>query len=253
MDTTLVEDDSIEVVAMTSQHAEPIPMETERGEIIDPGQVQNSQVPSSITEHVATLTNNSTSLILSDPDIKMEVNTDSASKTTGKGSLMSSTTAGVNVTLAANQILLKPITESSEHKFNQAIKCETGGQQLVVTTLGKPRQSIVLSLPPNQAPHPHQVLSQTQVADLKQIKVVTLGGRSELKSIVGASNALGSIQPAQSQMKTVQIAKKSTPTSAAGPVITKFFITKPVNNKNIITGHSTTAPSLIAGSLYETF
>ncbi|XP_042196442.1 protein lin-54 homolog isoform X2 [Callorhinchus milii] len=247
MDTTLVEDDSIEVVAVTSQHAEPIPMETERGEIEDPVQIQNSQVPSSVTDHVAMLTNNATPLILSEPNIKMEVNTDIVSKTTGKGSLMSSTTAGMNVTLAANQILLKPITEPSDQKFNQAIKCEAAGQQLVVTTLGKSRQSIVLSLPPNQASHPQQVLSQTQVADLKQIKVVTLGGRSEIKSIVGASNALGSVQPAQSQMKTVQIAKKSTPTSAAGPVITKFFFTKPVNNKNIIAGHSTTAPSLIAG------
>uniref|UniRef100_A0A4W3HRW2 Lin-54 DREAM MuvB core complex component n=1 Tax=Callorhinchus milii TaxID=7868 RepID=A0A4W3HRW2_CALMI len=204
MDTTLVEDDSIEVVAVTSQHAEPIPMETERGEIEDPVQIQNSQVPSSVTDHVAMLTNNATPLILSEPNIKMEVNTDIVSKTTGKGSLMSSTTAGMNVTLAANQILLKPITEPSDQKFNQAIKCEAAGQQLVVTTLGKSRQSIVLSLPPNQASHPQQVLSQTQVADLKQIKVVTLGGRSEIKSIVGASNALGSVQPAQSQMKTVQ-------------------------------------------------
>uniref|UniRef100_A0A4W3HSU2 Lin-54 DREAM MuvB core complex component n=1 Tax=Callorhinchus milii TaxID=7868 RepID=A0A4W3HSU2_CALMI len=257
MDTTLVEDDSIEVVAVTSQHAEPIPMETERGEIEDPVQIQNSQVPSSVTDHVAMLTNNATPLILSEPNIKMEVNTDIVSKTTGKGSLMSSTTAGMNVTLAANQILLKPITEPSDQKFNQAIKCEAAGQQLVVTTLGKSRQSIVLSLPPNQASHPQQVLSQTQVADLKQIKVVTLGGRSEIKSIVGASNALGSVQPAQSQMKTVQIAKKSTPTSAAGPVITKFFFTKPVNNKNIIAGHSTTTmkpavPNLAVGTVNAT-
>uniref|UniRef100_UPI00398E31DC protein lin-54 homolog isoform X1 n=2 Tax=Pristiophorus japonicus TaxID=55135 RepID=UPI00398E31DC len=238
MDTTIVEDDSIEAVTITSEHGDPVPMETELEEIVDPDEGKNSHILSSIADHVTVLTNSTTPLILSDPNVKMEVNTDSASKTTVKIDLPS-TTAGTPVTLAANQIVLNPVSEPSDyHISSQTIKSEPVGQQLVVTTLGKSRQSIVLSLPPSQAAHV-QVSSQLQAMDpqvQKQIKVVTLGGRVEGKAAAGVSNALGSGNPLQNQMKTVQIAKKCTSTSAAGPMITKFIIAKPVHNKNLITG-----------------
>ncbi|XP_067846084.1 protein lin-54 homolog isoform X2 [Heptranchias perlo] len=246
MDTTLVEDDSIEAVTITSEHGDPVPMETELEEIVDPNEGKNSQILSSIADHVTVLTNSTTPLILSDPSVKMEVNTESASKTIGKISLPS-TNAGTPVTLTANPIVLNPVSESSDYRISsQTIKSEPVGQQLVVTTLGKSRQSIVLSLPPSQAAHPQQVSSQLQAVDpqvQKQIKVVPVGGRVEAKPVAGVTNVLGSVnpllnasaQPIQNQMKTVQIAKKCTSTPT-GPMITKFIIAKPVHNKNLITG-----------------
>ncbi|XP_072408229.1 protein lin-54 homolog isoform X1 [Chiloscyllium punctatum] len=242
MDTAIIEDDSIEAITITSEHGDPVPMETELEEIIDPNEGKNSEILSSIADQVTVLTNSTTPFVLSDPSIKMEINTvDGTSKATGNISLPS-TTAGTPISLAANQIVLNPVSEHSDYSISsQAIKSEPVGQQLVVTTLGKSRQSIVLSLPPSQGTH-LQVSSQLPTMDpqgQKQIKVVTLGGRVAGKTLTGVSNMLvsgnpslnTSVQPAQNQ-----IAKKCTSTSAAGPMITKFIIAKPVHNKNIVTG-----------------
>ncbi|XP_051865532.1 protein lin-54 homolog [Pristis pectinata] len=243
MDTTVVEEDSIEAVTITSEHEDLVPMETELEEIVHPDEGKNSQVLSNLADHVTVLTNSSTPLILSDPLVKMEVNPDSASQSTSNVS-HPSTTAG---TTAENQVVLNPVSEASDHPTSsQAVKSEPVGQQFVVTTLGKPRQSIVLSLPPSQSTH-LQVPSQFQAVDpqvQKQIKMVTLGERFDGKTGVGASNSLApgnsllnaSIQPTHNQLKTLQIAKKCTSTSAAAPMITKVIIAKPIHNKNIITG-----------------
>ncbi|XP_072352450.1 protein lin-54 homolog [Scyliorhinus torazame] len=240
MDTTIIEDDSIEAVTITSEHGDPVPMETELEEIIHPNEGKNSEILSSIANHVTVWTNNATPLVLGDTSIKMEPNPDDCTpKATSKISLPS-TTAGTS--LAASQIILNPISEHPEYSIcSQTIKSEPVGQQLVVTTLGKPRQSIVLSLPPSQAAH-LQVSTQLQALDphvQKQIKVVTLGGRVEGKVLgTGSPSLNASVQSTQNQ-----IAKKCTPTSA-GPMITKFIIAKPVHNKTLITGRVLSQNSL---------
>ncbi|XP_072921125.1 protein lin-54 homolog isoform X2 [Hemitrygon akajei] len=242
MDTTVDEDDSIEAVTITSEHEDLVAMETELEEMVHSDEGKNSQVLSSLADHVTVLTNSSTPLILSDSLQKMEVNPDSASQSTSNIS-NPSTAAG---TKAENQVALNPESEPSDlPTSSQPVKSETVGQQFVVTTLGKPRQSIVLSLPPSQSTH-LQVQSQFQGVDpqvQKQIKMVTLGEKFDGKTGVGTSNTLGpgnslnaSIQPTQNQFKTLQIAKKCTSTSAAAPIITKVIIAKPIHNKNIITG-----------------
>ncbi|XP_078070457.1 protein lin-54 homolog [Mustelus asterias] len=241
MDTTIIEDDSIEAVTITSEHGDPVPMETEFEEIIDPNEGKSSEILSNIADHVTVWTNNATP-VLGNPNIKMELNPDDSTPTaTGKTSLPS-TTAGTPMSLSASHIILNPISEPSDYNIcSQTIKSEPVGQQLVVTTLGKSRQSIILSLPPSQAAH-LQVSSQLQAMDpqvQKQIKVVTLGGIVEGKAVTGVSNVLASGNPSlntSAQSTHNQIAKKCTPTSAAGPMITKFIIAKPVHSKNLITG-----------------
>ncbi|KAK9398667.1 protein lin-54 like [Crotalus adamanteus] len=101
--------------------------------------------------------------------------------------------------------------------------------------------------------------SQVQASDSKvpaqQFKVVTIGGRSEVKPIIGVStltpgcqlvNATNQSSVLQTQqLKAVQIAKKArTPTSA--PMITKFIITKPINSKAVM-GQTTQVSPVIAG------
>ncbi|XP_078257535.1 protein lin-54 homolog [Rhinoraja longicauda] len=242
MDTTVVEEDSIEAVTITSEHEDLVPMETEMEEIVHPDEGKHSQDLSSLADHMTVLTNSSTPLILSAPLIKMEVNPDSPSQPTSKIN-HPSTTAGSS---AENQVVLKPISGTVDHPtLSQVIKSEPIEQQFVVTTLGKSRQSIVLSLPSCQLTH-LQLASQLQVVDpqlQKQIKLITLSDRTDGKTGIGASNSLGpgnsvltaSIQPAQTQMKTLQIAKKCISTSSAASTITKVIIAKPIQ-KNIITG-----------------
>ncbi|XP_055495396.1 protein lin-54 homolog [Leucoraja erinacea] len=240
MDTTVVDEDTIEAVTITSEHEELVPMETELEEIVHPDEGKHSQVLSSLADHVTVLTNSST--ILSAPLIKMEVNLDSSSQPTSKIN-HPSTTGGSS---AENQVVLKAVSGTVDHPtLSQVIKSEPIEQQFVVTTLGKSRQSIVLSLPSCQVAH-LQHPSQLQVMDpqmQKQIKVVTISERFDGKTGIGASNTLGpgnsvltaSIQPAQTQMKTLQIAKKCISTSSSTPMITKVIIAKPIQ-KNIITG-----------------
>lgn len=97
----------------------------------------------------------------------------------------------------------------------------------MVTAIGKYGQPLVLQLPHagNKA-----VVGQTSgEAQTPQFKVVTVGGRTELKPVVaGTANQVTTLQA--QQLKTVQIAKKSPATSTA-PI--KFIITKTVNSKGV--------------------
>ncbi|KAI4816821.1 hypothetical protein KUCAC02_009125 [Chaenocephalus aceratus] len=123
----------------------------------------------------------------------------------------------------------------------QIIKQE--GQKLLVTAIGKSGQPIVLQLPHTGS---KPGLSQTS-GDLKsqapQFKVVTIGGRTELKPILGSpGNQLTTLQA--QQLKTMQIAKK-TPVSSAAPI--KFIITKTVNSKGL--SPQTSVTPVIAGTI----
>lgn len=99
----------------------------------------------------------------------------------------------------------------------------------MVTAIGKYGQPLVLQLPHagNKA-----VVGQTSgeaKTQTPQFKVVTVGGRTELKPVVaGTANQVTTLQA--QQLKTVQIAKKSPATSTA-PI--KFIITKTVNSKGV--------------------
>ncbi|NXN99561.1 LIN54 protein, partial [Rhinopomastus cyanomelas] len=256
MDTsiTLVEDDSIEAVIVSSPMGDSIPMETELEEIVNISSTSDSSASTTATattESVTAPINHSDDATVSTTTAKTDVN--AVVKSTFPSGLHK---LGVQtpVTLSANQIILN---KTADIKIgNQSIKPD--GQKLIVTTLAKTGQPIVLALPHSQLPQTQKATSQAQGGDSKvqgqQIKVV-IGGRSEVKPVVSVSSLMqGSqlintaAQPSvlqTQQLKTVQIAKKTrTPTS--GPVITKLIFAKPINSK-AVTGQTTQVSPVIAG------
>ncbi|NWI24187.1 LIN54 protein, partial [Sula dactylatra] len=251
MDTgiALVEDDSIEAVIVSSPMADSIPMETELEEIVNISSTSDSSATTT-TESVTTPSNH-----LGDVTVNTTPKTDvNAVVKPSFPSGLHKLGAQTPVTISANQIILN---KTADIKIgNQSIKPD--GQKLIVTTLGKSGQPIVLALPHSQIPQAQKATSQAQGGDSKvqgqQIKVV-IGGRSEVKPVVGVSTltqgsqlintaAQPSVLQTQ-QLKTVQIAKKTrTPTS--GPVITKLIFAKPINSK-AVTGQTTQVSPVIAG------
>ncbi|XP_034287053.1 protein lin-54 homolog isoform X1 [Pantherophis guttatus] len=251
MDTgiTLEEDENIEAVIV----GDPIPMETELEGIANVSSADDhttTGTPSVTTEPV-TLSSNCVSpvtgnsaFVKSDAGVTAQPSFQSGLQKLG---------TQTPVSLSGNQIILNKATDLKIGK--QAIKQE--GQKLIVTTLGKPGQPIVLALPHNQLSQ--KTTPQLQASDSKvpaqQFKVVTIGGRSEVKPVIGVStltpgcqlvNAANQSSVLQTQqLKAVQIAKKTrTPTSA--PMITKLIITKPINSK-AVTGQTTQVSPVIAG------
>ncbi|NXH05468.1 LIN54 protein, partial [Loxia leucoptera] len=262
MDTgiTLVEDDSIEAVIVSSpMGGESIPMETELEEIVNISTTSDSSATTTATvttESVPAPSSHSgdaalTTTMTPNPDVNAAV------KPAFPGGLHK-LGAQTPVTISANQIILNKATDIKIG--NQSIKPD--GQKLIVTTLGKSGQPIVLALPHSQLPQSQKAVSQAQAGDSKvqgqQIKVV-IGGRSEVKPVVGVSaltqgsqliNTAAQPSVLQSQqVKTVQIAKKTrTPTS--GPVITKLIFAKPINSK-AVTGQTTQVSPVIAGRVFS--
>ncbi|XP_019381875.1 PREDICTED: protein lin-54 homolog isoform X3 [Gavialis gangeticus] len=257
MDTgiTLVEDDSIEAVIVSSPMGESVPMETELEEIVNINSTSNlaNTSTSTVTTEPVTVPSSHSSHVGVNTTIT-KTDTNSTIKPTFQSGLHK-LGASTPVTISANQIILN---KTSDLKLsNQSIKQD--GQKLIVTALGKSGQPIVLALPHNQLPQAQKTTSQAQSGDSKvpgqQIKVVTIGGRPEVKPVVGVSAltpgsqlintaAQPSVLQTQ-QLKTVQIAKKTqTPTS--GPVITKLIFAKPINSK-AVTGQTTQVSPVIAG------
>ncbi|XP_065592733.1 protein lin-54 homolog isoform X3 [Cyrtonyx montezumae] len=256
MDTgiTLVEDDSIEAVIVSSPMGDSIPMETELEEIVNISSTSDSSVTTAATvttEPVTAPSNHSGDVTANTTTIKTEGN--SVVKPAFQSGLHK-LGAQTPVTISSNQIILNKTTDLKIG--SQSIKPD--GQKLIVTTLGKTGQPIVLALPRCQLPQSQKSVSQTQGGDSKvqgqQIKVV-IGGRSEVKPVVGVSAltqgsqlintaAQPSVLQTQ-QLKTVQIAKK-TRTATSGPVITKLIFAKPINSK-AVTGQTTQVSPVIAG------
>ncbi|KAM6346457.1 protein lin-54 homolog isoform 3-T4 [Podargus strigoides] len=258
MDTgiTLVEDDSIEAVIVSSPMGDSIPMETELEEIVNIRSTSDCSAATTAavtTESITAPSNHSGEVTVNTTTPKTDVN---AVAKPAFPSGLHKLGAQTPVTISANQIILN---KTADIKIgNQSIKPD--GQKLIVTTLGKSGQPIVLALPHSQLPQAQKAMSQAQGGDSKvqgqQIKVV-IGGRSEVKPVVGVSAltqgsqlintaAQPSVLQTQ-QLKTVQIAKKTrTPTS--GPVITKLIFAKPINSK-AVTGQTTQVSPVIAGKV----
>ncbi|XP_032042793.1 protein lin-54 homolog isoform X4 [Aythya fuligula] len=236
MDTgiTLVEDDSIEAVIVSSPMGDSIPMETELEEIVNISSTGDSSTTTTapVTAEAVTAPSNHSG--------DAAVNTATA-KTEGNSIVKPAFQSGLHklgaqtpVTISANQIFLN---KAADLKIgNQSIKPD--GQKLIVTTLGKSGQPIVLALPHSQLPQAQKAASQGQAGDSKvqgqQIKVV-IGGRSEVKPVVGVSAltqgsqlintaAQPSVLQTQ-QLKTVQAVKSAVQTITVGGVGTSQFKT----------------------------
>ncbi|XP_070781166.1 protein lin-54 homolog [Enoplosus armatus] len=172
--------------------------------------------------------------------------TDSLTGTTVSTSGLQKLTAPFTISAANHQIILNKVassqaTEAAKSACTQPQVIKQEGQKLLVTAIGKSGQPIVLQLPhTGSKPGVSQTSGDTK-SQAPQFKVVTIGGRSELKPVIGtAGNQLATLQA--QQLKTVQIAKK-TPTSSAAPI--KFIITKTVNSKGL--SPQTSVSPVIAG------
>uniref|UniRef100_A0ACB8E8J6 Protein lin-54 n=1 Tax=Sphaerodactylus townsendi TaxID=933632 RepID=A0ACB8E8J6_9SAUR len=255
MDTgmTLEDDENIEAVIVSSPMGDSIPMETELEEVANISSVRDSTAASSsITAETVTVSSNCMSQVVGNTAIA-KIDPGAAPPSSFQSGLQK-LGAPTPVTISANQIILNKATDLKIG--NQTIKQE--GQKLIVTALGKPGQPIVLALPHSQLPPSQKAPSQAQASDSKvptqQFKVVTIGGRPEVKPVISVSSlttASQLVSPATQssvlqtqQLKAVQIAKKTrTPTSA--PVITKLIFTKPINSK-AVTGQTTQVSPIIA-------
>uniref|UniRef100_A0A8C3UQ39 Protein lin-54 homolog n=2 Tax=Catharus ustulatus TaxID=91951 RepID=A0A8C3UQ39_CATUS len=236
MDTgiTLVEDESIEAVIVSSPMGDSIPMETELEEIVNIGSTSDSSATTTATvttESVPAPSSHSGDAALTTTAPSPDVN--AAVKPAFPGGLHK-LGAQTPVTISANQIILNKATDIKIG--SQSIKPD--GQKLIVTTLGKSGQPIVLALPHSQLPQSQKAVSQAQGGDSKvqgqQFKVV-IGGRSEVKPVVGVSaltqgsqliNTAAQPSVLQSQqVKTVQAVKSAVQTITVGGVGTSQFKT----------------------------
>ncbi|KAM3873868.1 protein lin-54 homolog [Diretmus argenteus] len=170
--------------------------------------------------------------------------TDSLTGTTVTTSGLQKLSAPFTISAANHQIILNKVASSQATEATKSIAStqllKQEGQKLLVTAIGKSGQPIVLQLPHtgNKPGVGHG--SGDSKSQAPQFKVVTIGGRSELKPVVGSTvNQMPTLQA--QQLKTVQIAKK-TQVSAA-PI--KFIITKTVNSKGL-TAQTSVSP-VIAG------
>uniref|UniRef100_A0A8I6ATA6 Protein lin-54 homolog n=1 Tax=Rattus norvegicus TaxID=10116 RepID=A0A8I6ATA6_RAT len=233
MDTaiTLVDEDSIEAVIVSS----PIPMETELEEIVSINSTGDSTATPISTEPITVYSNHTNQVAVNTTVSKADSNT------TVKPAFPSGLQklgAQTPVTISANQIILNKVSQTSDLKLgNQTLKPD--GQKLILTTLGKSGSPIVLALPHSQLPQAQKVTAQAQPGDAKlppqQIKVVTIGGRPEVKPAIGVSALTpGSqlinttTQPSvlqTQQLKTVQTVKSAVQTITVGGMSTSQFKT----------------------------
>nr|XP_057919134.1 protein lin-54 homolog [Doryrhamphus excisus]XP_057919143.1 protein lin-54 homolog [Doryrhamphus excisus]XP_057919152.1 protein lin-54 homolog [Doryrhamphus excisus] len=176
--------------------------------------------------------------------------TDSVTGTTVSTSGLQKLTAPFTISAANHQIILNKVASSQATEAArsaggtaspQIIKQD--GQKLFVTTIGKTGQPIVLQLPHTAAAKAGGAQAAADgKSPVPQIKVVTIGGRSELKQVV--ASAASQVTALQSpQLKTVQLTKK-TPASSASPI--KFIITKAVNSKAQTSGAPVIAGRVLA-------
>lgn len=232
MDTEAIEDishpqpDSAVVQTELSEDT-PVPMETDTPVISESLSLCSG---SSSTEHTQILTTSTDSTCsisaggqhpisipsTSSPQLALKTSpsmstTTSATKTTDSmsGSAVSTSglqklTAPFTISPANHQIILNKVASSqaTEAAKTQVIKQE--GQKLLVTAIGKSGQPIVLQLPhTGNKPSGSQTLGEAK-PQTTQFKVVTIGGRSELKPVVAsAANQLTALQA--QQLKTVQV------------------------------------------------
>lgn len=135
--------------------------------------------------------------------------TDSLTGTSITTSGLQKLTAPFTISPANHQIILNKVASSQATEAaksagapGQVIKQD--GQKLLVTTIGKSGQPIVLQLPHTAGKAGVPQTPGDPKSPTPQFKVVTIGGRSELKPMTG--NSGGQVTTIQTQqLKTVQV------------------------------------------------
>uniref|UniRef100_A0A3B4FA25 Lin-54 DREAM MuvB core complex component n=1 Tax=Pundamilia nyererei TaxID=303518 RepID=A0A3B4FA25_9CICH len=130
--------------------------------------------------------------------------TDSVTGTSVTTSGLQKLTTPFTISPANRQIILNKVasqaSEAAKSAGNPPQVIKQDGQKLLVTAIGKSGQPIVLQLPhTGSKPGISQTAGDTK-SQAPQFKVVTIGGRSDLKPVVG--NQVTTLQT--QQLKTVQ-------------------------------------------------
>lgn len=131
--------------------------------------------------------------------------TDSVTGTSVTTSGLQKLTTPFTISPANRQIILNKVasqaSEAAKSAGNPPQVIKQDGQKLLVTAIGKSGQPIVLQLPhTGSKPGISQTAGDTK-SQAPQFKVVTIGGRSDLKPVVG--NQVTTLQT--QQLKTVQV------------------------------------------------
>lgn len=194
--------ENLTLCSEAAEHSQTVTISTDSTLGISSG----SQIPISISSTSSPLLTLKPVLATSTATTKT---TDSMTGTSITTSGLQRLSAPFTMSPANHQIILNKVASSQASEAAksagtppQVIKQE--GQKLLVTAIGKSGQPIVLQLPHTGS---KPVVSQTS-GDAKspapQFKVVAIGGRSELKPVVGsAGNQLTTLQA--QQLKTVQV------------------------------------------------
>ncbi|XP_062269289.1 protein lin-54 homolog [Platichthys flesus] len=275
MDTEAIEDvphTQLEATAMVKSGASddtPVPMETDTPMASESLGLCSGATSTEHTRALTTTTDSALSII-SGSQIPISISSSSSPLLTLKSALCTSTTkttdcvtvtatdcsvstggltrltAPFTISPANHQIILNKVassqaTEAAKTAGPSPQVIKQDGQKLLVTSIGKSGQPILLQLPHTGSKPGFLQTSGDTKSHAPQFKVVTIGGRTELKPMLGGpGNQLTTLQA--QQLKAVQIAKK-TPTSSAAPI--KYIITKTVNSKGI--SPQTSVPSVITG------
>lgn len=165
-----------------------------------------SQLPISISSTSSPLLTLKPAMVTS---IATTKTTDSLTGTSVSTSGLQKLTAPFTISAANHQIILNKVassqaTEAAKSAGTQPQVIKQDGQKLLVTTIGKSGQPIVLQLPHTGNKPGVSQTSGDSKSQAPQFKVVTIGGRTELKPVVGgAGNQLTPLQA--QQLKTVQV------------------------------------------------
>ncbi|XP_040273990.1 protein lin-54 homolog [Bufo bufo] len=238
---SVVDEDSIEAITVTSPMAEEVPMETDLEEIVEVSSSGECIATSLVKEAFTSSSNHGSHL-------------------TAVVSVASKPSPGPSAAA------MKTVLQSGIHKLgtplsgqvilNKASELTAGGRMITqekvyLTTLGKGSNPIVFI--PQNAVSATQKGAQGQLVDSKgtpqQIKLVTIGGQGGMSSLTSSqllSTAAKSSLQGQ-QIQNVQIAKKVPLSTSSGAVITKLIIAKPSNSKPIGSGQTTQSTSVFTG------
>uniref|UniRef100_A0A8C2IPM7 Lin-54 DREAM MuvB core complex component n=1 Tax=Cyprinus carpio TaxID=7962 RepID=A0A8C2IPM7_CYPCA len=213
-----------------------VPMETEVPEIVSLCPATTSMQMSSASTDAQCSTSSGTQLLLAPSALitSTTMTTTTSAKTTGPAVTqnlpkISSVTVPANHPLIINKVASAP---AADGKSPGTAVLKPEGQKLLVAGLSKTGQPIMLALP-----HTWNKPATTQgTGDAKaqptQIKMLTTVGKPVI-AVSSASQLMGGSSTLQAQqLKTLQITKKPT-VSTAGPMITKLIITKALNNKGL--------------------
>lgn len=165
-----------------------------------------SQLPISISSTSSPLLTLKPAMVTS---IATTKTTDCLTGTSVSTSGLQKLTAPFTISAANHQIILNKVassqaTEAAKSAGTQPQVIKQEGQKLLVTAIGKSGQPIVLQLPHTGGKPGVAQTSGDNKSQAPQFKVVTIGGRTELKPVVGsAGNQLTTLQA--QQLKTVQV------------------------------------------------